>query len=123
MQRTLGYNEHVTDIMSACMACLCEINRIKYLLDSRTLENVITSLDFSKLYFCATVSANSSRTKVQTLQKIQNFAARILTETRKYEHIIQVLNDLRWLSVPTMLALYDAILTFKCLKEISPKVS
>ena len=103
------------------MASLCQINRIKHLLDSRTLENVITSLVFSKLYFCSTVWANTSKTKVQKLQKIQNFAARILTGTRKYEHITPVLNNLRWLSVPAMLALYDAILTFKCLRGLAPK--
>ena len=117
---TLSYNEHVTNITSTCMASLCQINRIKHLLDSRTLENVITSLVFSKLYFCSTVWANTSKTNVRKLQKIQNFAARILTGTRKYEHITPVLNNLRWLSVPAMLALYDAILTFKCLRGLAP---
>ena len=103
------------------MASLCQINMIKHLLDSRTLENVITSLVFSKLYFCSTVWANTSKTNVRKLQKIQNFAARILTGTRKYEHITPVLNDLRWLSVPAMLAFYDAILIFKCLRGLAPK--
>ena len=61
---TLSYNEHVTNTTSTCMASLCQINRIKHLLDSRTLENVITSLVFSKLYFCSTVWANTSKTKL-----------------------------------------------------------
>ena len=58
---------------------------------------------------------------MRKLQKIQNFAARVLTGTRKYEHITPVMNNLRWLSVPAMLALYDAILTFKCLRGLAPK--
>ena len=41
---TLSYNEHVTNITSTCMARLCQINRIKHLLDSRTLENVSSSI-------------------------------------------------------------------------------
>ena len=45
----------------------------------------------------------------------------ILTGTRKCDHITPVLNDLGWLSVPATLALYDAILTFKCLKGLAPK--
>ena len=60
---TLSYNEHVTNITSTCMASLCQINRIKHRLDSRTLDNVITSLVFSKLYFCSTVWANTSKTR------------------------------------------------------------
>ena len=114
----LSYNEHVTNIMSTCMASLCQINRIKHLLDTRTLENVISSLVFSKLYFCSTVWANTSKTNVRKLQKIQNFPARIPTGTRKYKHITPVLNNL---SVPAMLALYDAILTFKCLRGLAPE--
>ena len=112
---TLSYNEHVTNITSTC-----QIN-IKHLFDSRTSENFITSLVFSKLYFCSPVWANTSKTNVRKLQKIQNFAARILTGTRNYEHITPVLNNRRWLSVPAMLALYDAIPTFKCLRGLAPK--
>ena len=48
---TLSYNEHVTTITSTCMASLCQINRIKHLLYSRTLENVITSLVFVRWIF------------------------------------------------------------------------
>ena len=117
---TLSYNEHVTNTTAACMANLCQINRIKHLLDSGTLENVIKSLVFSKLYFCSTVWANTSKSNVRKLQKIQNFAARILTGTRKYDHITPASKELRWLSVPATLALNDAMLTFKCLKGLAP---
>ena len=117
---TRSYNEQFTNITSTGMASLCQMNRIKHLLDSRTLENVITSLVFSKLYFSSSVWANTSKTNIRKLQKIQNFAARILSGTRKYEHITPVLNDLRWLSVPASLAFYDAILTFKCLRGLTP---
>ena len=73
---TLSYNEHATNTTSTCMASLCQINSwIKHLIDSRILENVITSLVFSKLYFCSTVAANTSKANVRKLQKIQNFAA------------------------------------------------
>ena len=71
---TVSCNEHVTNITSTCMASLCQINRIKHLLDSKTLEEVITSLVSCKLYFCSTVWANTSKASVQKLQKIQNFA-------------------------------------------------
>ena len=89
---TLSYNERITNISSTCMASLCQI--IKHLLDLRTLESVIKSLVFSKLYFCSTVWTNTSKTNVRKLPKVQNFAARIFTGTRKYDHITPVLNDL-----------------------------
>ena len=120
---TLSYNEHVTNITSTCMASLNQINRIKHLLDPKTLENVMTSLVFGKLSFCSTVWANTSKTNVRKLQKRRSRTLRpeYRNWTRKYEYITPVLNDLRRLSVPATLALYDAILTFKCLRGSAPK--
>ena len=97
---------------------------LQWLLSNTTYQSAGSSIYLTqvscKLYFCSNVWANTSKTNVRKLQKILNFAARILTGTRKNEHITPVLNNLRWLSVPAMLALYDAILTFKCLRGLAP---
>ena len=114
---TLSYNEHVTNITSTCMASLCEINRIKHLLDSRTSENVITSLVFSKLYFCSTVWQDQC---AEITEDPELCGQNPYRNKKVRKHITPVLNNLRWLSVPAMLALYDAILTFKCLRGLAP---
>ena len=36
---------------------------------------------------------------VLKLQSVQNFATRIITSTRKYDHIQPILRDLNWLNV------------------------
>ena len=50
------------------------------------------------------------------LQKIQNFAARIITNTCKFDHITPVLQELRWLPVSYYLMCAVGILAFKCAK-------
>ena len=77
---TLSYNEHITNISSTCMASLCQINRIKHLLDLRTLESVIKSLVFSKLYFCSTVWANTSKTNVRSYRRSRTLQPESLQE-------------------------------------------
>ena len=77
---TLSYNEQITNITSTCLANLCQISRIKHLLDSRTLENVITSLVFSQLYFCSTVLANTSKTNVRKLRRSRTLRPESLQE-------------------------------------------
>ena len=52
---------------------------------------------------------------------IQNFASRITTSTRKYDHITQVLKELKWLLVATQLYLRNAIMAFKCLAYRVPE--
>ena len=73
----LTYDEHVTQLTSKCIGSLCQINRVKYLLDSGTLITIINSLVFSKLLYCSSVWANTTKKNIELLQTVQNFAARI----------------------------------------------
>ena len=50
----------------------------------------------------------------ERLQKIQNFAARIITDTRKFDHITPVLTDLHWLPVIPRIKYKILCLTFEC---------
>ena len=71
---TLSFDEHITITVSSCMASLVQINRVKHLLDVKTLENVINALVFSKLFYCCTVWSSTSKKNVKKLQHVQSFA-------------------------------------------------
>ena len=47
---TLSFDDHITNTVSSCLGSLYQINRVKHLLGTRILENVINALVFSKLY-------------------------------------------------------------------------
>ena len=83
----LSYNEHLTKTVSNCMYRLIRINRIKHLLDRKTLFLLINAFVFSKLFHCSTVWSNTSKINVKRLQLVQNFAGRIVLGRRKYNHI------------------------------------
>ena len=68
---SLTYDEHLTNLVSSCAASLCHINRIKYVVDRQTLITIIKALVFSKLYYCSSVWANSSKRKLKKLQRVQ----------------------------------------------------
>ena len=74
----LSYNEHIIKTASNCLFKLRQINRIKHLLNSKTLLLVINSFVFSKLQYCSTVWSNTSNSNIDKLQKVQNFAGRII---------------------------------------------
>ena len=61
MDCNLTYDEHVTQLTSKCIRSLCQINRVKYLFDRRTLITIINSLVFSKLLYCSSVWANTTK--------------------------------------------------------------
>jgi hypothetical protein len=83
-------------------------------------KNVISSLVFSKLYYCSNVWSSTTKKNIEKLQKVQNFAARIITGTQKYEHFTPILKQLNWQPVPDMLKYFVGVLTFKCLNGLAP---
>ena len=50
------------------------------------------------------------------IQKVMNFAARIISGSKKYDHITPVLNSLGWPKIESLVAERDAIKMFKALR-------
>ena len=73
-----------------------------------------------RAFYCSSVWSNTAAKNVKKLQLIQNFAARIITNTHKYEHITPVLQELKWLPVDRILVYRDTIQIYKCMNGLSP---
>ena len=104
---TFTYEEHITKTAPSCMSCLSQISHTKQVFDKCSLLTIINSLLFSHLFYCSNVWA--SRFNVSKLQSLRNFAARIVTRTRKCDHITPVLKELKQLPVATQLCFSNAV--------------
>ena len=120
MDCNLTYDEHTTQLTSKCIGSLCQINGVKYLFDRRTLITIINSLVFSKLLYCSSVWANTTKKNIELLQTVQNFAARIVSGTRKFDHVTPILKQLQLLPIVKQLEVRDATMVFKCLNGLGP---
>ena len=116
----LSFNDHISSLTSSLSSALCQINRVRHLFSKGMLSKIFNSLVFSKLFYCFTVWSGTSKENIQKLQLMQNFAARILTNTRKFDEISPVLNDLGWLSIDKLLCLRDFIVFYKCIHKLTP---
>ena len=116
----LSYDEHITKTISSCMSRLGQINRVKHVLDRQTLLTVINALVFSKLFYCSNVWTNITGKNINKLQSVQNFACRIVSGARKYDHVTPLLKELRWLPVATQLYYRSATMAFKCMTGCVP---
>ena len=117
---TLSFDSHITTLASSCISRPAQINRAKHAFNPNLLVIIINALVFSKLYYCSTVWSNTSDKNLPKLQHVQNFAARIISGKRKFDHITPVLQDLRWLSVRQQLYLRDAVFTLKFMTGCAP---
>ena len=116
----LTFSDHTIKTVSSCTSSLTQINRAKHAFDKDLLVTIIKGLVFSKMFCCSSVWSNTSVTNINKLQAIQNFAARIVTRSRKFDHITPILKQLRWMPVIDYLFYCDAFLTFKCMNGMAP---
>ena len=116
----LKYNAHISQLVSSCLAKLVQISRVKHSFDKESLSLMLKSLVFSKMFYCLSVWANTSSCNIKKLQLIQNFASRIITEAAKFDHVTPLLRQLNWLSVKQQLYLRDAVMTYKCVNNLTP---
>ena len=55
------------------------------------------------------------------IQSIQNFAARVITNTKRYSPITPILYTLHWLPVKMRMKYKILVIVFKCLHNMAPK--
>ena len=95
-------------------------SKAKHAFSKSLLITVINCLVFSKLYYCSSLWSSTSCINKGRLQGVQNFAARVVSKSRKFDHITPVLKDQRWIPVKSHLYYRDALLAFKCMNNCAP---
>lgn len=71
---------------------------------------VVNAFVFCKLSYCSTVWSNTSKENIKKLQLVQNYACRIITGLKKYNHILKTLKSLKWLHVKEKLLFNDLVM-------------
>ena len=120
LETSLTFDNHITSLVSSCTSRLRLINQAKYCFDKHTLTIIINALVFSKLYYCSSVWSNTSDSNISKLQAVQNFACRIVSGARKYDHVTPILKELRCLPVKKRLFYLNCIMAFKCMNGLAP---
>ena len=110
-------------IKKACTSInyqLYQIGKIRKYLDKPTTERLINASVTSRLDFCNSLLYGANKGDIRKLQLCQNSAARVITLTRKSEHITPELKQLHWLPVNRRIEYKILLFTFKALKAKAP---
>ncbi len=76
-------------------------------------EILIHAFMTSRLDYCNALLGGCSARLINKLQMVQNAAARVLTRTRKYDHISPVLSTLHWLPTKHRIDFKILLITYK----------
>ncbi len=99
---------------------LCLLAKVKPFLNCTDLEKATHAFISSRLDYCNGLYVGVSQSSLNHLQLVQNAAARLLTNTRKREHITPILYLLHWLPVSFRVDFKMILFVFKALNGIAP---
>ena len=99
---------------------LWKIGKLSNLLDHGTTEKFIHAFVTSCLDYCNSLLFGLPAQEIKKLQLIQNSAARLVTMTRKYSHIMSVLQWLHWLSIQQCMKFKILCIIHKILYGVAP---
>jgi len=80
------------------------------------LKVIIQAYVFPHIIYCLCVWGGAAKGQLYKIQKLINFAARIVTGSKKHQHITPALNYLGWPRIETLVSQRDAIKVHKVLR-------
>ncbi len=92
---------------------ILKISQLRLMLSMSNAEMLINAFMTSRLDYCNALLGGCSARLVNKLHLVQNAATRVLTRTRMYEYISQVLSILHWLSIKHHIYIKILLITFK----------
>ena len=111
---------HVNEVCRKASAALWRIGKIRSLLDQKTTERLIHAFVTSRLDYCNSLLFGRNDCLLSRLQLILNSAKRLVTLSRKFDHITPILADFHWLPVSERIKFKIVLTTFKILNEQAP---
>ena len=114
-------DKHVQAKVRAAYFHLRRIASIREYITQDQAEILVHAFITSRLDYCNSILYGVNSYLLDKLQHVQNAAARLITRTRKYDHITPVLRNLHWLPIRKRIDFKILLLVFKALQQKAPK--
>ena len=99
---------------------LRNLGRVRNHFDQACFETLIHAFISSRIDYCNSLFINLSKSTINGLQAIQNYAARLVLRQGRFCHITPLLKTLQWLLVPDRIDFKTLLLTFRALHYSTP---
>uniref|UniRef100_A0A669EEK3 Reverse transcriptase domain-containing protein n=1 Tax=Oreochromis niloticus TaxID=8128 RepID=A0A669EEK3_ORENI len=113
-------NKQVSAVVQSCFFQLRQLAKVKPYLPANVFERVIHLFLTCRLDYCNSLYYGLDQATIHRLQMVQNAAARLLTGTKRREHITPVLASLHWPPVSYRIQFKVLLFVFKSLNARAP---
>jgi hypothetical protein len=116
----LSFEKHISYVTKTAFFHLRNIAKLRNMLSVSDAEKLVHAFMTSRLDYCNALLAGCPASSINKLQLVQNAAARVLTRSRKYDHITPILSSLHWLPIKFRINYKVLLLTYKALNGLAP---
>ena len=118
---TLSWDSHVSAVTSRCFGTLSGLSHLKGHLPPTVISALINALVFPQIRYCISVYGNGTQKNFSRLQKIINYAAKVIFGRKKFDNVSDLLERLGWLSAENLASYHTLCLTHKVLRRNEPE--
>jgi hypothetical protein len=120
VDHNLQMDMFIKNICRSATYALYRIGQIRRFLDRNSTEMLVHAFISCRLDQCNSLFYGLPESQLNKLQRIQNSAARLVTLSRKHDHITPILQELHWLPIRYRIMYKILLLTYKCIHGIAP---
>ena len=102
---------------------LRQLRRVRRSLDSESAATLVHAFVTSRVDQCNAVLAGATKSVTDTLQRVMNAAARVVSDTRKFDHGLTQIShdDLHWLDVVDRVTYKLGVIMHRCRHGKAPQ--
>ena len=97
------WDSHVSSLTRKCYGILIGLAHVRHIIPRELLPQLVDALVVSHVRYCLAVYGNGTQKNMQRLDKVVNFALRIISGKQKFNHLSNIRKELGW---PTADELY-----------------
>ena len=120
MDKHLTFEPHIDQLVTKSTGILIALSHAKHALPKDTLVRIVSALVLSHVRYCVALYGTHGTTQLHRVQKLINFCARVVSGRRKFDHISDIVKDLRWLNAKQLVEYHTLCLLKKVLLTGQP---
>ena len=111
----------MSELSRRCMGLLIGLSHVRHCLPDGVIKTIVTALVISRVQYCLTVYGNGTKKNFDRLQKILNFAARVIFGRRKFDHVSDLRDQLGWMTPAKMSDCQTLVTAQKAIQHREPE--
>ena len=120
MDSRLSFEVHVNEKCKIAFLHIRNIRSIRRFISDHLCNILVTSLVNSQIDYCNVILYGISECELKKLQRVQNAAAKLVLNRKRFDSATAALRDLGWLPMRYRIKFRIAVTVFKCLHNKAP---